>query len=157
MSRSRITERQLAAERVADHTDRYQEDENPLRAWLVYRECRRFRLRVPAWVLEYFDRVAIELEVWAKRKAPANLPPALLHALEMRRAKGTVFTALKESDRDFVLAAMLDIEGRVRKWEKKRTKARRVAEAASRSRQTVERAAKRFKDAGFFDRGRLSP
>jgi hypothetical protein len=83
MPRSRVTERQLAAERVADHADWYREDQNPLRAWLAYRECRRHRLPVPGWVHEYFERVSEALALWASsgRRPPKDLASAILGVL----------------------------------------------------------------------------
>jgi hypothetical protein len=155
----KITELELAALRVADHADLYQQDRNPLRAWLAYLECRRHRVAVPAWVLEYFDRVSAALEIWTRRGAPKRLAPAILRTFEMKRAKGTVFTKLKESDRNFVLASVLEGERHVDRHDKQRAKANRVARDAAAygikaaSRTTVDRAFKKFRDADF-NRGR---
>lgn len=102
MPRSRV-ERQLAAERVADHADLYEQDKNPLRAWLTYHECRRHRVRIPDWTLEYFDGAAGALAHLAAQTAPAR-PPAILKALGMTYTRGTVFSRLKTSDRDLSLA-----------------------------------------------------
>src|SRR5207245_10904378 len=102
MPRSRIGERLPAAERVADHGDWYLQDRNPLRAWLAYRDCRRYRLPIPEWVLDYFDRVSDALAS-CNRKPPKDPAPAILRALEMRRARGTGSTALKAADRNFAV------------------------------------------------------
>jgi hypothetical protein len=152
------TERQLAAERVNDHSAWYRQDRNPLRAWLVHLECSEHRLPLPSWARAYFKRVAVELDAWSRNGAPKNLAPAMLKALEMNLDKGTVFARLKASERDFVLASNLDVERRLKRHPKQRAKARHVAAAAAgygvkASRQTVDRAFKKFRDAGF-DRGR---
>jgi hypothetical protein len=151
----RITARDLARERVADHADWYRHDRNPLRAWLAYQECRLHRLRVPGWILEYFSRVAAELD-GLKGAPPRDPAPVVLRALEMTRARGTVFDELKNSDRDHILGSMLEVAQRAPKGLKKRALARRVGKAwrPKVSGKTVERAAKRFKDAGC-DTGRL--
>lgn len=148
MPRSRVSERQLAAERVADHAEWYRQDGNPLRAWLAYQECRRHRLRIPDWTLEYFDQAAGALARIAAQTAPGR-PPAILKALGMTRARGTVFTQLKSSDRDLSLASLY-VE---RRWRGAKQVGR---DAAGRrvSRSTIHLALKRATAAGF-DTGRL--
>jgi hypothetical protein len=148
LSRSRVSERRLvAAENVAHHAEWYQQDENPLRAWLTYHECRRHSLRIPDWTLEYFDRAAGALAQLAAQTASARAP-AVLKALGMTLDRGTVFTQLKASDRDLSLASLYA--------ERRARRAKQVGrDAAGRrvSRAKIYRALKRV-PAGFTT-GRL--
>lgn len=145
---SRVIERQLARERVADHADWYRQDKNPLRAWLAYRECRCYRLRIPDWTLEYFDHAAGGLARLYEQPV-AGRGPAILKALGMTRARGTIFTQLKASDRDLSLASLYVVRRTLGAKQVRRDAAgRRV------SRSTMHLALKRAKSAGF-DTGRL--
>jgi hypothetical protein len=148
LPRSRVSERQLAAECVADHADWYRQDKNPLRAWLAYRECRRHRLRIPTWTLEYFDRAADELAQLAAQIAPAR-SPAVMKALGMTRARGTIFTQFKASDLDLSLASLY-----VARRALKAKQVRRDAVGRRVSRSTMHLALKRATSAGF-NTGRL--
>lgn len=163
MPRSRISKRQLAAERVADHADWYRQDKNALRAWLAYRECRKHRLPVPEWVLRYFDRVAVKLNGWTIRQPPKKLAAALVRTVKMARARGTVFTDLKASDRKFALASLFNarlLATSMTAKEHQRAKVNEIAENVAKTagvgRATVLRAVKDYKAAGFKE-GRLSP
>jgi hypothetical protein len=89
----------------------YDMDRNPLAAWWAFRLARVTRSELPAWVLEYFDRVARNLhalEEAAKRGQKIERGAGMV-ALEMKKparsGRGNLFKNLTEHPTWAVIAA----------------------------------------------------
>ena len=75
-----------ALKRIERFETLYRSEDNPLFAWTAYRLARDAGLEVPAWVLEYFDMAALNLEWMAGQKPKAGR----IHAAIVK-AMGTGF------------------------------------------------------------------
>lgn len=72
MKRKDLIEAQLKAEH-----GKFREHNNPLFAWDAYILCRRKKLPIPEWVLEYFDNTASNLIMLDSETRPNDLLRAL--------------------------------------------------------------------------------
>jgi hypothetical protein len=96
-----VLEHQLHAFEIA-----YRDTDNPVWVWRAVLACRGATAPPPAWIMAYLGRVA-EAFWTLSAMPPADVPAAIVTALEMaREGAGSVFRRIDDSD-DLVLAARM--------------------------------------------------
>jgi hypothetical protein len=80
--------------------------------WFAYLECRRARLRVPKWVLEYFDDVAMNIRRMSLRPDHPHLGSEILAALGFKgrgkSGRGNIFARYLDN-KDLMLSMQVDL------------------------------------------------
>jgi hypothetical protein len=86
----------------------YEELADPTAAWLAYQMARRYGMTLPAWVLEYFDRVAQDLVLTrGHATSGAQLAARVLKALELARPGPSLEARRHTAARDLILAGQV--------------------------------------------------
>lgn len=83
--------------------EHYNKSNNPLHAWEAFQTCREFGMPPPNWVLNYFDRIADNLETFRDRE---HITPRDLGELfELTKpGRGTAFSSLSDLPRRVAIA-----------------------------------------------------
>jgi hypothetical protein len=126
----------------------YDISDNPLHVWSAYRLHRAARYDLPAWILEYFDRVAsklFELEKAIKRGEKIEPATAAAAALEIGQSgRGNFFKNFGEYPGWAGIAA--NVYERIKQGDKETYAIEVVAGESGKSKSTVRRAWKKATD-----------
>lgn len=142
------TKRAAIAEYVAGCRWRYEATHNALFVWRAYEQCRRADLKLPPWILAYFDRVQRALFGFLEDgNDRGDIATAVAEVMDLKhQGRGThsAFTNFEKDIRDTELARGVQL--RLNDGEQRKYAIENVADTWSLSEKTVRVAFDRFKE-----------